>query len=213
MFTPALKYVKKVLCIGAHPDDIEIGCGGTLLRLIRENADIQVHWVVFSSEGVRKNEALSGADKFLEGAREANVELHQFNDRYFPAAWGDIKQVFERLGENISADVVFTHRRDDAHQDHRVLAELTWCAFRDHWILEYEIPKYEGDLGNPNVLVALDEDVIHSKAKHIVSCFPSQQTKQWMSAESILALARIRGIEADDAASFAEGFYCRKLVL
>jgi len=205
--------VRTLLCLGAHSDDIEIGCGGTILRLVRENPQVKVHWVVFSSQGPRRAEASLSANLFLKGAAHRKVVIHDFQDRYFPTQWGDIKKCFDELGKTVSPDLVFTHRRDDAHQDHRVVAELTWCTFRDHCVLEYEIPKYEGDLGNPNVLVPLSEQTAHTKAQHIVEAFASQRDKHWFSAETFLSLARIRGLECGPRQKFAEGFYGRKITL
>ena len=205
--------LRTILCLGAHADDIEIGCGGTLLRLREEYPDVQIHWVVFSGDSVRAAEARGSGRRFLGAAAADRVQLLPFRDRYFPTQWEEIKDHFDAIRRDTAPELIFTHRRDDAHQDHRVVSELTWCAFRNHWILEYEIPKFEGDLGNPNVLVPLSAELADRKANWIFQEFPSQQTKSWFTAETFLALARIRGIEAAAAEGYAEGFYSRKLVL
>lgn len=208
-----LNKVRKILCLGAHSDDIEIGCGGTMLRLIRENPGVDVHWVVLSSNEMRRAEALSSAERFLHGVRERTIDIQEFRDSYFPDQWSAIKDHFHAIANSFQPDVVFTHRRDDAHQDHRVVAELTWCAFRKHLVLEYEIPKFEGDLGQPNVFVPLSERLIESKSAYLLESFASQADKYWFSAETFRSLALIRGLEANADERFAEGFYSRKLVL
>lgn len=213
MLNLGLNKVNKVLCLGAHPDDIEIGCGGTMLRLARENPALQVYWAVFSAGGSRDQEAHAGANHFLQGICERVVDVQRFRDRLFPTAWEEMKEHVDRIRRSFRPDLIFTHRRDDVHQDHRVLAELTWCTFRDHWILEYEIPKYDGDLGNPNVFVPLTESVARNKADMIVDAFASQHEKPWFCRETLMALARIRGVEAAAPDKYAEGFYCRKITL
>lgn len=213
MINLGLNKIRKVLCLGAHSDDIEIGCGGTILRLISENPQLDVHWVVLSSSGVRQAEALDSAERFLSGTGERTVDMQNFRDSYFPDQWSAIKDHFHSIANSFQPDVVFTHRRDDAHQDHRVVAELTWCAFRKNLILEYEIPKFEGDLGQPNVFVPLSEEVMETKSAHLMESFASQRDKYWFSADTFRSLAQIRGLEANSGERFAEGFYCRKLVL
>jgi LmbE family N-acetylglucosaminyl deacetylase len=205
--------VRSVLCLGAHADDIEIGCGGTILRLAQECPGLRVHWVVFGAEGVRRAEAHSSAQRFLEGIPGAEVEVLHFRDRFFPAAWAEIKEFFDELGRRCSPDLVLAHRRDDAHQDHRVVGELTWNTFRRHWILEYEILKYDGDLVPPNLFVALTEALVEKKVAMLMEGFASQHAKPGYSADAFRALARIRGIEANADTAFAEGFVCRKLTL
>jgi len=202
---------QRVLCLGAHADDIEIGCGGALLRLLAENPEVSIHWAVFSATDARAAEARTSYERFLGNAARRQLELFEFNDRYFPTSWAEIKGEFDRLSRELRPDLIFTHRRDDAHQDHRVLAELTWNAFRDHLILEYEIPKYEGDLGQPNVFVPLSAEVAQRKAELIVESFATQQDKRWFSADTFLALARLRGVECAAPDGYAEGFYARKL--
>lgn len=213
MLAFGLQHFNRVLCLGAHADDIEIGCGGTLLRLLAERPDVVVDWVVFSAAGPRRTEAQASAELFLRDCRHPRITIHDFRDSYFPADWAAIKDRFAELAVQTQPDVVFTHRRDDAHQDHRVLAELTWCAFRNHLVLEYEIPKYEGDLGQPNVLVPLSADTIRRKSELLLAAFPTQRAKSWFTAETFQALARIRGIESAAAEGYAEGFYARKLVM
>jgi LmbE family N-acetylglucosaminyl deacetylase len=213
MFRFGLDGIRRVLCLGAHADDIEIGCGGTLRRMIDLNPELNVRWVVFSGDEVRAAEARASAAAFLRGAAVTRVELHGFRDSFFPSAWGEIKEQVSAIAREYSPDVIFTHRRDDAHQDHRVLAELSWCAFRDHLILEYEIPKYEGDLGQPNVYVTLSPEQARAKAELIHTGFPSQQSHCWFTADTFLALSRLRGVECNAAGGHAEAFYCRKLVL
>ena len=205
---------RSILLLGAHSDDIEIGCGGTVLTLLARFPDLRVHWVVLSGAGERAGEARAGAGAFLADAQEPRVEVADFPDTAFPyeGATG-LKAFFRELGRTCEPDLVFTHRRDDAHQDHRFVAELTWQTFRDHVILEYEIPKYEGDLGRPDTFVPLDRAVLDRKADAIVRTFASQAAKPWFSRETITALARIRGNECRAGSGVAEGFHCAKMVL
>jgi len=202
-----------ILCLGAHSDDIEIGCGGAILRLIGDYPGCTFSWVVFSGIGVRKAEAERGAQSFVGKERLANMMLHDFSDGFMPYVGSEIKGVFEALKGRISPDLVFTHQGRDAHQDHRLISELTWNTFRDHFILEYEIPKYDGDLGNPNVFVPLETDISKKKVGHIVETFQSQRTKRWFEESTFLSLMRLRGMECNASSGFAEAFYCRKLVL
>jgi LmbE family N-acetylglucosaminyl deacetylase len=204
--------VSSLLCLGAHSDDIEIGCGGTVLKLLAANPEMSVHWVVLSADGARAAEARSSADRFLAGAAAGRVEVQTFRERYFPYR-PDLKEFFDDLGTRARPDLVFTHHRDDAHQDHRVVAELTWNTFRDHLILEYEIPKYDGDLGRPNVFVGLDESIARRKTQAVLDGFPSQAERYWFTAETFLGLLRLRGVEARSPGGYAEGFHARKLVL
>jgi LmbE family N-acetylglucosaminyl deacetylase len=212
MFHPTLSSFKTVLAIGAHPDDIEIGCGGTLLRLTSENR-LHVHWAVMSGTPERREEASASAAHFLHRAASSRFEIENFRDTFFPDSYGEIKETFLRLRERVSPDLILTHRREDLHQDHRLLGELTWNVFRDHLIFEYEIPKYEGDLCQPNVYVALEESHCADKVDRILQGFPSQRDRDWFSADTFWALLRLRGVEADPATHFAEAFHCRKLVL
>jgi LmbE family N-acetylglucosaminyl deacetylase len=205
--------VRKILCLGAHCDDIEIGCGGTILRLIQENPELEFYWVVFSSNGVRKKEALRAARMFLKNASRSRVVIKNFRDSFFPFEGKAIKEYFEQIGKRFKPDVVFTHYREDLHQDHRLISEFTWNAFRNHLILEYEIPKYDGDLGSPNFFAGLDETLCTAKIRNILSCFRSQAGKQWFSEDTFRALLRIRGIESNAEGRYAEGFYCRKALV
>jgi LmbE family N-acetylglucosaminyl deacetylase len=200
-----------VLCIGAHSDDIEIGCGGAILRLLAERAGSRVTWVVFSANADREHEARQSAGDFLADAAEARVEIHHFRESYFPDAWAEVKDCFNELGRRVEPDIVFSHRRHDEHQDHRTVAELTWNTFRNHLIAEYEIPKYEGDLGNPNVFVELPESVAERKVELIVKHFGTQYDKYWFRPETFAGLMALRGVEAGTSA--AEGFHVRKLVI
>lgn len=204
--------VETILVIGAHPDDIEIGCGGTLLRLLAEQPR-DVHWVTMSGAAERHAEGQASAERFLRQARTREIRVENFRDAYFPAQYTEIKDYFAELSRQVSPDLIFTHHRSDLHQDHRLLAELTWNAFRDHLILEYEIAKYEGDLGHPNVLVSLTEKQCDEKVAAIIESFPSQAGKRWFSDDSFRALMRLRGVEGDAETLYAEGFHCPKLVV
>jgi LmbE family N-acetylglucosaminyl deacetylase len=203
----------RILCLGAHCDDIEIGCGGAILKYARERNDLSVHWVVFSSDDRREKEALRSADEFLKGVRRKHVEILQFRNSYFPYHGAEIKEYFEKLKHEISPDMIFTHYRNDLHQDHRVINELTWNTFRDHLILEYEILKFDGDLGSPNAFVHLDETTCKAKIKNIIDFFGSQSDKKWFTEDAFLSLLRIRGVESNAPDRYAEGFYCRKWII
>ena len=202
---------KRVLAFGTHPDDIEIGCGGTLLELLGRGQPIDVYWAVFGADAERTAEAERSAERFLSGAASKWIVVNDFRDSYFPQFYEPIKETFQAIRSEVAPDLIFTHRRDDMHQDHRLLAELTWCTFRNHWILEYEIPKYEGDLGQPNVFVPLDETVCRRKIDHLMEAFPTQQAKSWFTPDTYWALLRLRGVECNAPGNFAEGFYCRKM--
>ena len=202
----------EVLCLGCHSDDIEIGCGGTILRLSEQYPQCNFHWVVFSAIGVRETEARNAAALFA-GTRVKTVSLKTFEDGFMPYAGAEIKAVFERELKQIHPDLVFTHRGKDAHQDHRLISELTWNTFRNHLILEYEIPKYDGDLGCPSVFVPLAPQIYQKKVDCIMNTFQSQLTKQWFQPQTFLSLMRLRGMECNSPSGYAEAFYCRKLVL
>jgi len=203
----------RVLCLGAHADDIEIGCGGTLLRLLAERPGSSVRWVVFSADPVRAAEARTSAAAFLRDAGRSDVVVRDFRESYFPAVVAEIKDFFETLKSGPAPELILTHRREDAHQDHRTVAELTWNTFRDHLILEYEIPKYEGDLGHPNVFVPLSASVARRKVEQILLYFPSQRGRAWFRSETFDAALRLRAIECNAPEGFAEGLYARKLVI
>ncbi len=201
-----------ILCLGSHCDDIEIGCGGTILRLIESYTNIVFYWVVFSSNLQREQEAYKSANTFLSKAKEKNIVVKKFRDGFFPFMGIEIKEFFEQLKQDFQPDVIFTHCRNDLHQDHRLISELTWNTFRNHFILEYEIPKYDGDLGSPNFFVHLDEIICQNKTKYILDSFQSQKEKHWFTKEAFLSILRLRGIESNAPNQYAEGFYCRKAV-
>jgi LmbE family N-acetylglucosaminyl deacetylase len=204
--------IQTVLCIGCHADDIEIGCGGTLLRVLAAQP-IDVHWVVLSAEGLRANESRRSAELFLRDANARTVVVRDFPDSFFPYAGRELKDFIAGLKREVSPDLIFTHRREDLHQDHRLVAELTWCAFRDHAILEYEVPKYEGDLGHPNLYVPLDEATCSRKIESLATAYVSQSKKTWFTPDTFWSLLRLRGLECNSPSRFAEGLYARKLVL
>ena len=203
----------KVLCLGAHSDDIEIGCGGTILKLAQEYGTVSFHWVVLSSNETRKREAEKSAHAFLRGSPAKIVTVKGFRDGFFPYVGGEIKEYFETLKRDVDPDLIFTHQRSDLHQDHRLVSELTWNTFRDHLILEYEILKYDGDLGAPNIFVRLDEAICRQKFRNLLRHFPSQSSNQWFTEEAFRAIMRVRGIESNSVSGYAEAFTCRKLSL
>lgn len=203
----------KLLAIGAHSDDIEIGCGGTILKLIEQDAVSEVCWVVLTGGGERAAEARRSADTILAGVPRARVILKQFRDGYFPYDGAEIKQFFEELKAEISPDVIFTHQRADLHQDHRVTCELTWNTFRDHLLLEYEIPKYDGDMSVPNLFVSLSESLCRQKIDHLMTHFGSQRSKRWFAEDLFSGLLRLRGMECNSPSFYAEAFHCRKALL
>jgi len=205
--------VRRVLALGAHADDIEIGCGATLLALTRGRESIEITWVVLGATGERETEAQQSAQTFLACAGAADVAVHGFRDGYFPYLGSDLKDVFEALKAHFDPDVIFTHARDDLHQDHRVVCELTWNTWRNHLVLEYEIPKYDGDLGSPNIFIPMSKELALEKARLIREAFPSQSKRDWFDEELFLALMRIRGMESASISGYAEGFTCRKLSL
>ncbi len=206
---PALQ----ILCLGCHSDDIEIGCGGAVLRLAEQYPDCSFHWVVFSAIGTREAEARRAAELFVGSERLKGALLKSFPDGFMPFVGAEIKAVFEDLKHTVSPDLIFTHNRKDAHQDHRLIAELTWNTFRDHFILEYEIPKYDGDLGQPSIFMPLDAELCQKKVRHIMDAFQSQHHRRWFQPETFFSLMRLRGMECNAASGYAEAFYCRKLVM
>jgi LmbE family N-acetylglucosaminyl deacetylase len=210
MIPLALYGVRRLLCLGAHCDDIEIGCGGTVLTLAGAVTDLTVRWVVFASDARRRPEALACASRFLPGAR-AEVVVHAYRDAFLPYDPA-VKEEFERL-KDFGPDLVLTHHRGDAHQDHRLVGELTWNTFRQHLILEYEIPKYDGDLGTPSVFVPLDPAIAEDKVRHVLECYKSQADRHWFSRDVFMALMRLRAMEAHAGTDAAEAFYARKVVL
>jgi len=203
---------KKVLALGAHADDIEIGCGGTILRLLEENPDTEVYWVVLGTSGQRRAEAVESANRFLANARRKEIVVKEFRDGYFPYVGAEIKDFFEELKRKYVPDLVLTHYRGDLHQDHRLVSELTWNTFRNHLILEYEIVKYDGDLGTPNFFVRLTESIARKKIQIIVECFRSQKDKGWFTEDVFSSILRLRGVESNASDKYAEAFYSRKMV-
>jgi LmbE family N-acetylglucosaminyl deacetylase len=203
----------KILCLGSHPDDIEIGCGGTILRLAEQYPGCVFHWVVFSAIGVREGEAQRAAVLFAGPTGLKGPVMKKFPDGFMPFVGADVKAVFEELKQAFSPDLIFTHNRKDAHQDHRLIAELTWNTFRDHLILEYEIPKYDGDLGQPNFFVPLPPEIFQKKVRYIMEAFQSQHVKPWFQEDTFLSLMRLRGMECNAPSGYAEAFYSCKLVL
>ena len=202
----------RLLCIGAHCDDLEIGCGGTVLDWLARYPQVEVSWVVMSAPGERAVEARRSAAAFLRRASSRSVVLHGFRDGHFPAHFVEMKAVFSELGASQSPDVVLTHRLEDRHQDHRLVAELAWQTFRDHLILEFEIPKYEGDLGNPNLYVPLTPSAARRKVANLMRLFPTQRSKDWFRPATFEATMRLRGLECRAPSGFAEAFHARKLV-
>jgi LmbE family N-acetylglucosaminyl deacetylase len=204
----------QVLCLGAHSDDIEIGCGGTILKLIETFPDLSFHWVVFGAAGARREEALASANTFLKSASgPKSIVVKGFRDSFFPYIGAEIKESFEQLRKEVSPDLILTHYRHDLHQDHRVISDLTWNTFRNHLILEYEIPKYDGDMGVPNVFVHLNESICQRKVNYLMEHFATQSNKHWFSNDTFLSILRLRGIESNAPDKYAEAFYCRKAVL
>jgi LmbE family N-acetylglucosaminyl deacetylase len=201
-----------ILCLGAHADDIEIGCGATLLRLLAERPGSRVRWVVFSANETREPEARASAAAFLSGSPESVVEILHFRESFFPSVAPEIKTTFERLKGGPAPDLVLCHRPVDLHQDHRTIGELAWNTFRNHVIAEYEIPKYEGDLGQPNLFVPVPRAIAMKKIELITTHFPSQANRAWFRGETFEALMRVRGVECNAPEHFAEAFYTRKLV-
>jgi LmbE family N-acetylglucosaminyl deacetylase len=204
---------RRVLALGAHADDIEIGCGGTLLRLVAEHPGIEVTWAVFCATPQRAAEARASAEAFLQGAARTKVVVGAHRDGFLPYEGAGVKEEFEALKRECAPDLILTHYREDRHQDHRIVSDLTWNTWRDHLILEYEIPKYDGDLGSPNFFAPLPAATMERKASLILQHFPSQAGKHWFTAELLRSMARIRGMECVAVDGFAEGFYCRKAVL
>jgi LmbE family N-acetylglucosaminyl deacetylase len=200
-----------LLCLGAHSDDLEIGVGGTVLDLIARGLRLDVHWCVLSGGGDRDREAKASAADFLAAAAGAQIEVLHFRDGFFPQQGEAIKTWFEELKQRCNPDAIHTHYREDAHQDHREVCRLTWNTFRDHCILEYEIPKWDGDLGQPNLYIPLSATALEKKIKLLVSHFGTQRSKHWFDAETFRGLARLRGMECRAPERYAEAFFARKL--
>jgi len=208
-----LTSTQTILCIGAHCDDIEIGCGATLLTMLAANLKLKIWWVVLSGDQRRMAEAEASCHAFCRQAAETHFVPQNFRDRFFPYDGEQIKRFLHSISADIQPDLIFTHRREDLHQDHRTIAEFTWNAFREHLILEYEIPKYEGDLGQPNVFVPVSSEIAERKIHLLCQHFPSQLEKPWFDRDAFHALLRLRGIECRSSTRLAEGFYGRKMML
>ena len=202
-----------VLCLGAHCDDIEIGCSGALMELQQRQPGLRFHWVVFSGDDTREAETRHAAARLIGDGHECGVEVHRFRTSYFPHCGAEIKDAFEALRRRVEPDLIFTHCLTDRHQDHRLVAELTWNTFRDHTILEYEIQKYEGDLAHPNLFVPLSDDVMRRKVAALMECFPSQRSHGWFDPELFQGHMRLRGVECNAQSRYAEAFHARKLTL
>jgi LmbE family N-acetylglucosaminyl deacetylase len=200
----------KVLALGAHADDIEIGCGGTILRLACERHQLAVLWVVFAATSERTAEARASAEAFLGGVADFRVIVRDYRDGFLPYSGASVKDEFEALKRDFSPDLIFTHYRNDRHQDHRLVSDLTWNTWRDHLILEYEIPKFDGDFGSPNLFAALPTSTLERKIDLLMTHFPSQATRPWFTPDLFRSVARIRGMECTAPEGFAEGFYGRK---
>lgn len=208
---PLGKNLREVLFLGAHCDDVEIGCGGTLAALSRSCPDVQLHVVVFSGQAGRTEETRAAIARLVAPGASYRLEVHEFRDGFFPVEWASLKERFEELKGRVRPDLVFTHAEQDRHQDHRALCELTWNTFRNHLVLEYEIPKYDGDLGRPALFVPLSAAMVEHKVQTLLQCFASQSGKRWFSADLFTALMRLRGMECNADSGFAEAFYVRKL--
>jgi LmbE family N-acetylglucosaminyl deacetylase len=202
----------RVLCVGAHPDDIEIGCGGTLLRLVAAGAVDAVTWLVMAGEGPRVDEARAGAAATLAGVPKVEVRIEAFEDGFLPAAYPGVKRVIRGVAAQ-PHDLVFAPRRDDAHQDHRLLAELVATELRDHLVLGYEIPKYDGDLGTVNLYAPLARVTVESKIDILMRTFTTQLGRPWFTPDVFQGLMRLRGVESRAPERFAEGFVVQKAVI
>ena len=202
----------KILCLGAHSDDIEIGCGGTILRFIEEVPKAQFRWIVFSGNKIRNKEALHSASIFLKKIQTKQIIVHNFRESYFPFIGNEIKDCFEEIKKDYNPDIIFSHHLKDAHQDHELISKLTRNTFRNHFILEYEIPKYDGDLGFPNLFVYLDKSIVQRKIGYLCEVFQTQKKKSWFSEDTFKSLMRIRGFESNSLTTYSEAFYCRKIV-
>jgi LmbE family N-acetylglucosaminyl deacetylase len=208
-----LSRVQRVLCLGAHSDDIEIGCGGTVLRMIEQSKSIEFYWLVLSSNPTRAKEAERSANAFLGGARHKTVVVKSFRDGFLPYIGAPVKEAFEKIKTIFVPDVIFTHFRQDLHQDHRMVCELTWNTFRNHFILEYEVPKYDADLRSPNFFVPLSDGQARKKVNALMRFFATQRNKQWFSEDLFYGLMRLRSIEGGSPTRHAEAFHCRKVLL
>lgn len=203
----------KVLCLGAHCDDIEIGCGGTILKLREDFPDAMIQWIIFSGTAIRSQEFRASAKCFLGPENASKCRNCDFRDGFFPSSWKEIKECFEQIKHEVDPDVIFTHYREDLHQDHRIISELTWNTFRNHLVFEYEIPKFDGDLGKPNFYSVLPEATCNRKLDYILGNYASQSNKSWFTRDLFMALLRLRGMEVSSPTKFSEAFYARKMVV
>jgi LmbE family N-acetylglucosaminyl deacetylase len=210
---PEIRAPLHVLCIGAHSDDLELGCGGTILTWLKSMPRVSVTWVVLSGDTQRQDEARRSATALLKQAHSSTIVLGEFRDGYLPAQYADVKDFFETLKKTVNPDVVLTHWLEDRHQDHRLVAELTWNTWRNHVVLEYEIPKYEGDLKPTNLYVEIPAALAKRKVTHLQRHFASQRSKGWFEADNFLAIMRLRGLEIRSGSGYAEAFHARKLVV
>jgi len=203
----------RLLCIGAHSDDLEIGCGGTIITWLETFPNVDVTWVVLSADALREKEARKSAAALLRKARQSDVVVGGFRDGFLPAQYSEAKEFFERVKARVDPDIVLTHSLEDRHQDHRLAAELTWNTWRNHAVLEYEIAKYEGDLQPTNLFIEISQARVRRKIAHLMRHFATQHDKSWFSQETFLALMRLRGLECKAASGHAEAFHARKLML
>lgn len=200
----------RVLCLGAHSDDIEIGCGASILQLAASGRPVKICWVVFSGTEARMVEAKASAESMLDNLSQKTIVMHGYRDGDFPAEWNSIKTEFMQLRSSFEPDLVFTHYRHDRHQDHRVVGDLTWNMYRDHVILEYEIPKFDGDLDTPNFYMPVSPSAASRKVSLLMQHFQSQKEKQWFNEELFFGVMRIRGMECRSPSGYAEAFHARK---
>lgn len=200
-----------ILSLGAHCDDIEIGCGGTLLRLINEDRVQHVKWIVFTSTEERKKEAIASAEHFLKNVNSKEIIVLDFKDTVLADSKQEVKLYLQSVKSGFFPDLIFTHHRNDLHQDHKLLSELTWNIFRNHLILEYEIPKYDGDLGHPNFFITLDEHLVSQKIEALLQYYESQKEKHWFDKETFVSLLRVRGLEIASPTRYAEAFHVKKV--
>jgi LmbE family N-acetylglucosaminyl deacetylase len=202
----------RILILGAHSDDIEIGVGGTLLTMAESNLPVSIDWVIFSASSDRRREAEASIEQYRREGLEIEARLLSFRDGYFPSQHAQIKDSFEDIKSSVNPDVIFTHYQHDRHQDHRIVSELTWNTFRDHLIFEYEIPKYDGDLDRPNFFVPIPSPLVNRKADLLLEAFTSQESRDWFTADTFRAIMRIRGVECHSDSGYAEAFHLRKAV-
>jgi LmbE family N-acetylglucosaminyl deacetylase len=205
-----LRGVRAVVALAAHPDDLEIAAGGLLLTLAAAAPGVRVHYVLFTGSPDRQQEARAAGPAFLPGA-QLSMATHDLPDGRLPAYWGGAKEIAEEAARELPAELVLAPARDDAHQDHRTVAELATTAFRDALVLHYEIPKWDGDVGRPNLYLPLAEPTARRKVELLHTCFPSQKDRDWWDDEVFLSLARLRGMEC--RARYAEAFVCHKAAL